>query len=381
MGAAKFPEEIVERQIEDSNAAELLRTAVATIPAAPKPVLKYCPLCYEGYIEDEMLDNHIALRHGKHHVYLRLNNQVVRDVCWLRGPLRECTLVVLKVPQVKISITANRHAKSVSATGTTDLLKLLPAVSRDCTIEIEISSGPLTRNFTIYHGKQPSFRSERIDHAVEVLMKRIVREECIDLTAFRDDCLKLKPNVLEIRYLNGIIEYCHGLKLEQERKRDLARSRLESSMDLLIPFGTAIAEELRHALALRMNCFSGQWGCSDRSRFRIAERFFCTSVVSEELPEKDHQVNRLEISIDPVSRMVLDALEAYYDGDDQAVFKSLASIEMRDRNDEDKVTLIDARTRARKGELSGARAAYERFLEHPIFGEEADGYLRAVGSI
>jgi hypothetical protein len=89
----------------------------------------------------------------------------------------------------------------------------------------------------------------------------------------------------------------------------------------------------------------------------------------------------LEISIDPVSRIVLDALEAYYDGDDQAVFKSLASIEMRDRNDEDKVTLIDARTRARKGDLSGARAAYERFLEHPIFGEEADGYLRAVGSI
>ncbi|HEU5116067.1 MAG TPA: hypothetical protein VFT74_05260, partial [Isosphaeraceae bacterium] len=101
MGAAKFPEEIVERYIEDSQGSEQFRAVQTTTAIVPRPVLKYCPLCYEGYIEDAALDSHIASRHGKQHVFLRLNNQVVRDICWLNGPVRECTLVVVKVPQVE----------------------------------------------------------------------------------------------------------------------------------------------------------------------------------------------------------------------------------------------------------------------------------------
>ncbi len=381
MGAAKFPEEIVERYIEDSHHAELLRSVECTTRIAPKPVLKYCPLCYEGYIEDEALDNHISSRHGKQHVFLRLNDQVVRDTCWLKGPVRECTLVVVKVPQVEVCLTTHGRTKRLNVTKNTDLLEHLPNDSLDGAIGIEVRSGPLSRSFTIYQGKQPTFRSERIDESFARLMKSLLEDERVDLTAFRDNCTRHKLNQLETRYLDGIVEYCHGLNLEHERKRDLARTRIESAMDLLIPFRTAIAEELRHALALRMNCFLGQWGCSESSPFQIAERFFCKSCFDGGLPDDVPKAGRVEIAIDPVSRMILDALDAYDEGDDEAVLRMLSLIEVRDRNDEDKATLIDARTRARRGDHKGAKAVYERFRAHPIFGEEADDYLKARGQV
>ena len=162
----------------------------------------------------------------------------------------------------------------------------------------------------IYQGKQPTFRSERIDESFAQLMKSQLADEGVDLTAFRDSCTRHKLNQLETRYLDGIVEYCHGLNLDHERKRDLARARIESAMDLLIPFRTAIAEELRHALALRMNCFLGQWGCSESSPFQIAERFFCKSCFDGGLADDVPKAGRVEIAIDPVSRMILDALNA-----------------------------------------------------------------------
>jgi hypothetical protein len=381
MGAAKFPEEIVERYIEDSHAAEHLRNVEYSTPVAPRPILKYCPLCYEGYIEDAALDNHIASRHGKQHVFLKLNNQVVRDICWLKGPVRECTLVVLKVPQVEVGLTIHGRTKRLSITESTDLLEHLPGGSLDGAIGIEVRNGHLSRSFTIYHGKQPTFRSYRIDGSFARLMKGPLPDERVDLTAFRDGCVRHRLNELEVRYLDGIVEYCHGLNLEHERKRDLARSRLESSMDLLIPFRTPLAEELRHALALRMNCFLGQWGCSGGSPLRIAEHFFCKDQSDLGPPGDPPQAGRVEIPIDPVSRTILDALNAYHEEDDGAVSHLLSLIEVRDRNDEDKVALIDARMRARRGDHHGAMAAYERFRAHPIFGEEADNYLKVRGQI
>lgn len=75
MALAKYYEDIVERYIEDSHAAEQFRSATCSKPKPPRPILRYCPLCYEGFILDDALDEHIAGRHGKQHVFLRLNNQ------------------------------------------------------------------------------------------------------------------------------------------------------------------------------------------------------------------------------------------------------------------------------------------------------------------
>jgi hypothetical protein len=181
-------------------------------------------------------------------------------------------------------------------------------------------------------------------------------------------------NELEIRYLNGIVEYCHGLGLENEGKGELARSHLESSMDLLMLFRTPVAEELRHALGLRMNCFSGQWGCAERSPFQIAEMFFCAERPERTRPDRRQPPHDPCIWVNPTSLSVLRALWAYHVDDDRTVFTILNSIKLRDRNDEDKVNLIEARTRARMGDLGGALTVYEKFVDHPVFGGEAEQY-------
>lgn len=381
MGAAKFPEEIIERYIEDSHSAELPPPTSHTTAVAVKPSLKYCPLCYEGYLEDSALDNHIASRHGKQHVYLTLNEQVVRDVCWIKGTINRCEVVVLKVPLVEVNLTVNGRCRSLAVTETTDLTGHLAKGSLNSTIKVEIRNGLSTREFAIYQGKQPSFRSERIDQSFGSMMRNLLAGESVDLTAFRDTCTRFKLNDLETRYLNGIVEYCHGLTLEREKKQALARARLESAMDLLIPFRTPLAEDLRHALALRMNCFSGQWGCSDGSPFQFAEQFFCSIAGDVAVMDEPQHSDRMRIAIDQVSSLILEALKCYDEGDDEGVFRILATVEVRDRNDEDKVRLIEARTRARGNDLARATAAYQYFRDHPVFGQEAEEHLRCVGQV
>lgn len=380
MGAAKFPEEIIERYIEDSNSADVSQSAPRVRTVSVKPTLKYCPLCYEGYIEESALGNHIASRHGKQHVFLKVNDQVVRDVCWLEGAVKQCKIVVLKVPHVEVKLTFSGHTKSLSISQTTDLSEHLARSSLTGSIGIEIHD-PQPRYFRIYQGKQPSFRSDHIDRAAAAMMKELSSGRAVDLTEFRDTCRRHRLNELESRYLDGVVEYCHGLNLEKEGKQSLARLRLESSMNLLVPFRTTLAEDMRHALALRMNCFLGQWGCSTGSPFRIAERFFCLNLRQDQGDDIACRTYRIEIEIDSVSVSTLDALRAYEAGDEEAVLAILASIQTRDRNDEDKMNLIRARTMAKKRNVERAAAAYQSFRDHPIFGKEAAGYLLRNGQV
>lgn len=51
----------------------------------------------------------------------------MRDICWLKGLVRECELVVLKVPRVDVRVTAQGLSKSFSVTKNTDLVEHLPS--------------------------------------------------------------------------------------------------------------------------------------------------------------------------------------------------------------------------------------------------------------
>jgi hypothetical protein len=208
-------------------------------------------------------------------------------------------------------------------------------------------------------------------------MGRIRSRDRVNLADFRDRWRRRGLNDLETRYLDGVIEYCHGWQLDSGGDSVLSRGRLEVAMDLLMPFKTELAEDLRCALALRMNCFGGQWGCDDDSPFRLAESFFCDRGVAKDRP--DSPVRETKVPIDRFSELILEALRAYYSDDDRRVFSTLdglrAGSRVRDRNDEDKLNLIEARTRARMGDRRGAASVYELFLGHPRFGGEAQSQL------
>jgi hypothetical protein len=377
MGAAKFPEEIVERYVESYNGLESPPDADGALALSVKPKLMYCPLCFAGFLEETALDKHIAGNHGKQHVYLKVNDQIIRDVCWVKNPIKECTLVILKIESVEVSIDMKGHSKRFQINEVGDgasLLEHIPQKIVDEVIKIDVHAGRFSRSYTLYQGKQPTFRSDRLDDAIRGMLEPQDQGREIDLVGLREACRGLGLNALEGRYLDGILEYYHGTRLEVEGRMDLARPRLESAMDLLMPFCTPIAEQLRDALALRMNCFAGQWNCPEESAFWIAERFFCAKyqgdMAAEVLPSKCEP----SIWIDPTASKILQALCAFRADNDRGVFSILNSVNVRDRNDEDKVTLIEARTKARMGDVRGALAAYKKFVDHPIFGEEAERY-------
>jgi hypothetical protein len=53
---------------------------------------------------------------------------------------------------------------------------------------------------------------------------------------------------------------------------------------------------------------------------------------------------------------------------------------LRGRNDEDKLTLLEARTVGRVGETAAAAGLYETLLDHPVFGEEAKQHLAGAAA-
>jgi hypothetical protein len=376
MGAAKFPEEIVERYVESYDALQAPLIEDGALALTVKPKLIYCPLCEVGFLEESVLDRHIAGAHGKQHAYLKVNDQIVRDVCWTKNPIKKCELVILKIDSVEVGIQVEGHSARFQLSKTASLLDRLPVSPVEGMIKIEVRSSPFSRSFTLYQGRQPTFRSDRLDSMLRQLMENPIEIGKADLIGIRDRCQKLGLNDLEDRYLKGVLEYCHGTSLEIEGKIGPARDRLESAMDLLIPFATPIAEQVRPALTLRMNCFAGQWGCSSDSCFRIAETFFCTDSQSDPTPESTASASEPSIWLDPISAQILEALRAFEANNCGKVFSILKSITVRDRNDEDKTILIEARAEARTGNVRRALAVYEKFVDHPIFGKEAEQYKR-----
>lgn len=205
-------------------------------------------------------------------------------------------------------------------------------------------------------------------------MQQLRQGSAVDLIGFCERCAPPKLNELETRYLQGVLEYCHAWQLEAKGDHLLAKDRLEASMDFLMPFKTPLADELRNAMSLKMNCFAGQWGCDAASPFRAAERFFCLQARQGDDVSTYH-ARELRVPLDLVSQRILYALMVYYENDDLAVLGILLDLrrEVRRRggNDESKLTLLEARTRERGGDARAAAALYETLLDHPVFGEEA----------
>jgi hypothetical protein len=367
-------EDSVERYIESNPGTGSVSELGGAKPPAPVPALKYCPLCVQGYLEEYSLDKHIAEEHGKQHIYLKINDRVVRDICWLSRGMEKCDLVLVEMPATNVEIEFNGKTRRCAVKPSApSLMGQIPADAANGLIRIRAQSNHLSREFQIYLGRQPDFRPEAIDQSLAGLMDGMRRDRSADLAGFHEKWLKEQLNELERRYLAGTLEYCHGWLLEEEGKHAFARDRLEAAMNLLIPFRTTFAEDMRSALALRMNVFAGHWGCDTASPFRPAELFFCSDGNGS---KSEAPVRETKILVDAFSRSILDAIRAYNQKDARGVFAILNELRSRDRNDEDKMAILMARTRRDMGDLRAAASAYETLLDHPLFGAEAQKAVR-----
>ena len=214
-----------------------------------------------------------------------------------------------------------------------------------------------------------------MDGSLIEAMNKMKAGKTVDLPRLQAALLKEGLNELETRYLNGIVEYCHAWQL-RTKNSPRAKERLEVAFGSLSPFDTRLSRDIRWALALVMNCFAGQWGCDENSPFYVAEAFFCRDLRELKLLRP----NDTQIPLDPFSAQILGLLRAYYANDYRGVFTILESHwrDVRDKNDEDKLTLIDARTRVKIGDRRHAISTYDMLADHHLFGDEAKEYIASV---
>lgn len=377
MGAVSYLEDNVERYFRSSPDSEWTLPDGQSSAVGPGPRVIYCPLCPESFLDEAMVDRHVANAHGRQHVYLKVNGRIVRDICWTAQPLSECTMVLLQIPELQVNFEMQGRASQCVMHKTGSLKSYLAPIPEDGSIRIRTAE-PFPRMFTIYLGRQPTFQAHRLDELLLALMQQLRQGSTVDLINFPERCASLKLNELETRYMQGVLEYCHAWQLEAKGDHLLAKDRLEASMELLTPFKTPLADELRNAMSLKMNCFAGQWGCDAASPFRVAEQFFCLQVRQGD-DVRLHPIRDLRIPLDLVSKRILNALMVYYENDNPGVLGILLDLkrEVRRRggNDESKLTLLEARTRKRGGDARGAADLYAALLDHPVFGEEAKRHL------
>ncbi len=381
MGTAKWTEQIVERYIVSGPSEFSSGFAEKQRPAPPPPQIRYCPLCLEGYLDEKDLQNHIARTHGKEHIYLTVDDVVIRDLCWTSGEIRKCDLVLLNLPQVEVLVRAGgEEVARLRVRETTTLTKYLPT-GFDGVMTIRVDGGPRHREYAIYRGMQPDFRADRLDEAIREVQDGLRRGSEIRLREYFERHRSLAANDLELRYLRGFVEYSHGLLLERRGNTSDARGRLVAAMDLLMPFGTPMATAARCVLALRMNCFSTLRGAGPGSQFALARAFFCDGRLEsggyEPLPGLTEEA---DVYVDPDSELLLTMLKAFYLEEDDEILRHLRAIyagrPIRDRNYEDKLALIEARTYRRRGDRERAAFAYARLRrEHPLFGQKEPGQL------
>ncbi len=382
MGAGKFPELIVQEWVSKDPSWEALKESGQIEPPTPAPVFRYCPLCYECFLahpgSDSELTNHIARVHGKEHIYLTVDGVVVRDSCWLSKLIRKCELVLLNVPELEVQIQAGgKEIARFRTSKTCSLTRLLsPTKSFEGKITISVMGGPRKREYTIYRGKQPEFRSVELDKAIQEIPNSLMAKTSLDLANFYEVHQQLGTNELEQRYLKGMVEYYHSLLLEKQGHTVGVRDRIEAAMELLLPFRTKSANAARWALALRMNCFSSLKSCPEGTYFAQARSFFYDA--AEKLTETPAVES--SILVNPLTEELLSALRAYYGGDSMEVLAYTSGIFRRakqlDANDEIKLTLLEARTHRRDGNRERAREVYSRLVHHHLFGPEADKFVR-----
>jgi hypothetical protein len=158
MGAAKFPEEIVERFVESSPTSMGGSVKSKPGPSLPRPTIKYCPLCFEGYLEESALDDHVARSHSKQHVYLKVNGRIVRDVCWIKVPPEECDLVLLQVSSLNVVVQAEGEESRRTIGGTASLMDFLHSRRNEGVIRIQIQGGLSRARSRSFRVANPSSR-------------------------------------------------------------------------------------------------------------------------------------------------------------------------------------------------------------------------------
>jgi uncharacterized C2H2 Zn-finger protein len=349
----------------------------------PSPSFMECPLCGEKLISKKDFDQHIIRRHANRHVYIRAGHKIIRNFYLFTESPETLKVILVGIDEAKIIIEqAALPPKELNFFKEIDLLpQFKEDLSGEVRLKVEFSGG--SHEFTIYIGKMIDFNWEDIDKAaLKYLFVPLDRNKEPDLTGFSGFFLTPSTGTMEYYYASGLYDYALGFHM---KKAELdAKEHFENALGLLSPFKTSFAITACRVLAVRMNCFKLLQDCTVFSRFTVANLFFnkpeARFVSKSESIKLGWSPQEYGVYIDEFTETLLAALNAYYSEDynilDELCRQLDSVLATQDKNNRDKLLLLQARIAKKKNNEKVARDFYQMLRYHPDFKDEAREYLQ-----
>ena len=361
--------------LDSLDAKKRPREAVRTVPS---PRVEFCPLCHGAFLEGGLAE-HIRSVHGPQHIYLRVNGRIIRDLGWAEHGISELRLVQLGFSEASVELSAPSFRKTLHVYGNENLRRQLPSgFEGELTIRVTPHTAPV-RQFVVYARSLPEFRRDDLDAAILQMSDEDLKAGAMpDIGQWRGQIQHL--GVLEQRYLDGFFEYTLAFHLEQRTESKMAKQHFEDAFGLLLPFRTALACSAQCVLGIRMNSFGVLDRAPTYSIISASDKFFNHPFPSKWIATpNDDAANPFMTYADEFTVRLVRVTASFY-GPDETVFKTgLEALSFhpagKDRNNEDKLALLRARSARRGGQVADARRTYELLLYHPLFGKEAEEYI------
>ncbi len=374
--------------VEDNRerAGQLLDSLEARHPSgqveSPPPAIRYCPVCLNAFYSPDGLEDHIRQVHGPQHVYIRVNGGIAREVAWAERGIRSIDIALLGYSDARVEIAAGDTHKSFTAeTGRSLLEEIPPGFEGELRIDV-LPQGGRHRSFIIYCRSLPEFRQDDLDRRIWDLQQEFMRSGTPpDLKAWRENCgVAGNSSTLEDRYVNGFFEYTMGFSLEKRGDTKATKEHFEDAFGYLLPFRTLLAEQAQCILALKMNCFAVLERCSNESLFSPTRVFFLHYPKLWKEPKNWPAKDSFGLVADDFTLRLVRVVAMFYGTGDAEFWQGIEALKFHpaasERNNCDKLHLIEARASVNKGHPKRAREFYRFLRYNPYFGLEAEEFLK-----
>lgn len=346
------------------------------------PPSERCPVCLATFYSGDSLKDHITQVHGRQHVYLRVNGCIVREIGWAERGIESITVVLLGHAVARVRVCPGASSKGLLAKSETSLEREVPTgFEGELSVEVDPEGGK-PRSFKVYCRSLPNFRKDNIDLAIWQLQEQFGREAHIPgLQEWRQRCgVSGSLSTLEDRYVNGFFEYTLGYGQEKQGDAQGAKEHFEDAFGLLLPFRTVLAEQAQCVLGLKMNCFGALDRCCENSLFGPSRSFFTRYPENWKRPKKWPGRDSFGLYVDEFTERLVRLIALFYCEDVEGFWKGLEALKFhpasREKNNGDKLQIIEARGFAKEGDKAAAKKHYSLLRYHPYFGPEAEEFLK-----
>lgn len=346
------------------------------------PIIE-CPICGEVTISREEFSRHLLQRHANLHAYIRTDKYIIRNMKFIQEMPKDFCVILLGADSATITVDiTGKETIRDKFSHEFSLNKYLRGFSSG-EINVELTtSGGFKHSFHIYVGEMPNLENKPIDkEALRFLFLPLNQHEVPNFSGFSERFFVPDSNIMEYKYASGLFEYVLGFQMIRDNQE--GKKHIEESFGNLSLFNTPFAVIACRVLSLRMNCFNLLRTCSENSRFYVAHLFFNDPDARINIPDNfsysKWQSQEYGVYIDDFTELFLDALNSYYSSDFDVLREIILKIENEildtDKNNRDKLTLLQARMAEKMNGRESSLKIYELLRDHPDFGLESKEIL------